>query len=163
MAKINIKLGQTVRDVVSGFSGIAIQKLEQFNGNVQFAIQPKQKEGEITYPDAFNIDYHMIEVIDDGVSDRVTKAVTTTLNLGEQVRDKVSGLVGIALDKATYMNGCVSFAVMPERRDSDLLNTNPDKNWISVERLERVGDGLAQQKIAAKPVGGPSQKTQRSC
>lgn len=158
-----IKLGQTVRDVVTGFTGIAIQSLDQLNGNRQIAIQPKQKEGETTYPEAMNIDPHMLEVLDDVFCDRVTPAISTDIKLGDKVRDKASGLVGIALEKATYMNGCVSFGVMPPVRSTDLINCSPDKSWISAERLEFVDDGLVAKKQAVealtpRPPGGPAQR-----
>lgn len=160
MSNPAIKLGQGVRCVVSGFSGTAIQFLEQLNGNVQVAIQPRQKEGDLTLPDAMFIDPHMLEIIDKvGVVSRVTTPVKNKIKLGNVVRDKASNLEGVAIEKATYMNGCVSFGVMPKRRETDLINANPDKTWISVERLEVVGEGILVDEVKpAKPPGGPSSR-----
>lgn len=161
MSKIAIKLGQGVRCLVTGFSGTAIQFLEQLNGNTQVAVQPRQKDGDTTHPEAMFIDHHMLEVIDKkGVVDRVTSPVTTTIKVGNTVRDRATGFVGTAVDKAIFMNGCVSFCVLPKCRPSDLINANPEKAWISVERLEYVDDGLVEVAVkpSAKAPGGPAQR-----
>lgn len=157
-----IKLGQRVRDIVSGFNGIAISRLDQLNGNVQYAVQPMQKDGETAYPEAMYIDHHMLEVLDEGVSDKVTKPVFLPLKLrtlGAEVRDTITDFTGIATQKATYMNGCVSF---------DVVSKNKKKggalcSWFDHSRLEVIGAGA--QAIAAEPSadkpGGPSQRVQR--
>lgn len=157
-----IKLGQTVRDVISGFTGIAIQALDQLNGNRRIAIQPKQKEGENDFPEAMFVDPHTLEILDDGFCDRTTPPTATSIALGAKVRDKASGFVGIALEKATYMNGCVSFGVIPPMRSDGMINSNPDKSWIAAERLEVVDAGLSVQptvastQTPARASGGPS-------
>lgn len=51
---IDIKLGSTVCDVTTGLTGYAIQKIEFFNGNVQYAVQP-QGDGK-TMPDRRPLD-----------------------------------------------------------------------------------------------------------
>jgi hypothetical protein len=157
-----IKLGQTVRDTVSGFSGIAIHRLDQLNGNVQYAIQPKQKEGETSYPEAMFIDHHMLEVLNDGVSAKVTKAanVPEVLEcLGTEVVDKITNFHGITTQKATYMNGCVSFEVVSK----DKKKTDAKTGWFDFARLQTL-DGTWCH-LAAEPndkmPGGPAQRVQR--
>jgi len=164
----NIKLGNVVRDIVSGFTGTIIQKLEFLNGNVQFGIQPKAEKGD-AYPDAMSIDWHTLEVVEDGIADRVTPAVEVAILLGQKVKDKASGFTGIATHKATYINGCVSFGVMPTFEPSADKNTAPQPSWIDHNRLEVIDDGLVADKPrtadinseAVKRPGGPASKMQR--
>lgn len=160
---MKIKLGQTVRDVVSGFQGIAVQTLEQMNGNVQIAIQPAAKEGETAYPEAVYLDHHMLDVLDAGVSARATPVIKTDIKLGETVKDNASGFEGIAIEKATYLNGCVRFGVMPKHKTTGLLNDLTGLSWISVERLEVLGAGVSKKikPVTDKPPGGPSSRVQR--
>jgi hypothetical protein len=164
-AKTHIKLGQTVRDVTSGFTGIAIQTLEWMNGNIQIAIQPKQKEGDVTYPEAMFLDHHLVEVIDAGVSERVTEPAECVIELGQKVQDKASLFTGIATKKATYMNGCISFGVKPQVREGALTNDNPYESWIDHTLLRVVGEGLLKDKpkvatsaTTGKAPGGPASR-----
>lgn len=157
-----VKLGQTVRDLVTGFTGVATSRLDHLNGNVQYAVMPKQKEGENTFPEAVYLDHHMLEVLDDGVSAKVTKAVALPLTLqtlGVEVRDRITGFVGITTQKSTYMNGCVSFDVISK----DKKKRGAETSWFEFSRLEFIGAG--EQAIAVKPAadvpGGPPQRVQR--
>lgn len=167
----DIKLGNTIRDAISGFTGIAIQRLEFMNGNVQYGVQPKGKE-EGVYPDAMFIDHHTLDVVDEGVADRATPATETEILLGQKVKDKASGFVGIATHKATYINGCVSFGVMPEHRAGfGDKNANPQPSFIDHNRLEVVKDGLLNDaprteeiksdEAPVKRPGGPATRVQR--
>lgn len=161
-----INLGNVVRDAVSGFSGIAIQRLEKLNGNVQIAIQPKQKEGENDFPEAMFIDEHMLEFVDEGFADRTTDAPECEIRLGENVEDRVTLVVGVATAKSTYMNGCVSYCVEPSSKDGRKL---PDGIWFDHVRLKVCGIGLrdvikpknADSKTGKVP-GGPSQRACKS-
>ena len=160
-----ITLGDTVRDRISGFSGIAIQTLQFLNGNVQIAIQPKQKEGEVSYPDAMFIDQHTVEVVEKGTLEFVP-AVETEIDLGDRVRDIACGFEGVTIQKATYINGCVSFAIMPKVTKKHPL---PDYYWIDHGRLERIDFGIShiavELKGEKKAPGGPAQRVtnRQSC
>lgn len=171
-----IKLGSTLRDAISGFTGIAIQKCEFLNGNVQYGLQPKSKEGD-AYPEAMFIDYHTLDVVDEGVSARSTPEVETEIRLGQKVKDKASGFTGIATMKATYINGCVSFGVVPEHRASTGdKNAAPPPSFIDHGRLEVVSEGLNTApvgdapktveikdniEVKPRPPGGPAMKVPR--
>ncbi len=155
-------LGKGVHDAISRFSGIAIQVVEYMNGNIQVAIQPSQKEGETDYPDAMQIDYHTVVIDDPGLSSMVTDAPEIHIKLGQRVRDRATGLEGIATKTATYMNGCVSVAVQPKKRKEELFAGNPEESWIDFNRLVVVDDGLLPETIPpsaapnGKVPGGPA-------
>lgn len=168
---IDIALGSTVRDAITGFTGIATQRCDHLNGNVQYAIQPQGKE-DGSYPDAMFLDYHTLDIVGPGVSDRATPISDTEIVLGQKVRDKATGFVGIATMKNSYLNGCVHFGVLPEIRKEALLNENPAPSWIDHNRLEVVSDGLIADapktievkdeiQVKPRPPGGPAMKAPR--
>jgi len=63
-----IKLGKKVKDIVTGFEGIAVSRVEYLNGCVQYGIKPKAKKGCIVLEDATYIDAQQLEVIGKGVT-----------------------------------------------------------------------------------------------
>jgi hypothetical protein len=70
------------------------------------------------------------------------------IQLGNTVRDKVSGLIGIASSRVEHLNGCVQIAVRP-KVTSD--NKMPDAWYIDIETLEYVDDGIT---VGQRPGGG---------
>lgn len=62
-----IKLGDKVRDRISGFEGIATARVEYINGCIQFCIKPKMlKDGKVIDGEYFDVD--QIEVIGHGLN-----------------------------------------------------------------------------------------------
>ena len=61
-----IKLGDKVRDKVTGFEGIATSRVEYINKCVQFCVKPKMgKDNKM--PDGEYIDIDQLEVVGEGV------------------------------------------------------------------------------------------------
>lgn len=58
-------LGKQVRDVVTGFEGIATAEVSYINGCKQFCIQPKAVDGKI--PEGQYIDHQRLEITGNGV------------------------------------------------------------------------------------------------
>lgn len=70
---MGIKLGQEVRDRITGFKGIATVKMEFLNGCRRFAVQPKvDKKGEV--PDDKSFDEPDLEIISSGILPEEKKA-----------------------------------------------------------------------------------------
>ena len=157
----NIKMGNIVRDVLTGFNGTVIQIIEQLSGNIQYAIQRKQNEGETGYPEAMCIDYHTLEVISEGFTDRVQAPIEVDIPLGARVRDTASTLEGIVVERITYFNGCLRFGVIPKVKENQLLSSNSEMSYIDPARLEVIDDGIKKPIEAEKPTGGPAQKVTR--
>lgn len=158
-----IKLGQKVKDATTGFKGIAIIKTLHMNGNVQYGIQPEVEKGSKAYPDAINLDNHLLDVVDDGVSDRTTEVThITDIELGNTVEDIVSGVKGIVTEKSTYMNGCEFFMVIT-KEDPKKPGTST-KGWVPAIRLKKVNDGIVEKLPEVKKAesgklpGGPASR-----
>lgn len=73
-----IELGNTVRDVVTGFTGIATARVEYLNGCVQFCLSPKAVDNKVV--DGVYIDHQRLEVVDQGVA-------ATSSATGGEMRD----------------------------------------------------------------------------
>jgi hypothetical protein len=160
-------LGKTVKDLTSGFSGVCIQTLENLAGNIQLAIQPKCAEGATDMPDAMFIDWHLVEIVDEGLSSRVTPVPNpSTIPLGAEVIDKVTKVKGIATAKATYINGCEAFSLESEASKND-KGGKPPVYWHSALRLEQTKKQpvevarAAPTPAAPKAPGGPASKVPR--
>ena len=70
MKKSEIELGNKVKDIVTGFEGIAVSKVEYLNGCVQFCIKPlKGKDGKM--PEGEYIDQQQLSVVSVGVAVKV--------------------------------------------------------------------------------------------
>jgi hypothetical protein len=140
------RLGVLARDIVTGFEGIVSAKIEMLTGNVQYAIQPKGKAD--TMVDARGMDFHLLEEIGPGVADKLPAIdATVTIKVGEKVRDTVSGLVGVTIDKTTFQNGCVYFNVQPHAARSKLTGELPGSILVQHGRL-RVYRSLWERIVA---------------
>ena len=71
------------------------------------------------------------------------------IKLGQEVKDKVTGFIGIATARVVYLNGCIQYCLKPKMTD----NKFPDGQYIDDTTLEVVGKGLY---VEPKETGGPS-------
>ena len=72
------------------------------------------------------------------------------INLGDQVKDKVSGFKGVAIAKTEYLNGCFRIGVQP-KVDKD--GKSCDAEWFDEPQLEIIGKKKVKE--GSKKVGGP--------
>jgi len=66
-----IKLGDKVKDVVTGYTGIATAKTEYLNGCVQMTVTPKQSAEQRKndgYPEGIKLDIEQLKKVSDGVN-----------------------------------------------------------------------------------------------
>jgi len=66
MGEFRIKLGQEVKDRVSGFKGIVVGRTEYLHGCLRLLVQPATKD-DGTLIDPLSFDEPDLEVIGDGV------------------------------------------------------------------------------------------------
>jgi hypothetical protein len=80
----------------------------------------------------------------------------STVELGDQVRDKVTGFKGIVTGKAQYLTGCKQVMVTPKVGDDGKY---VDACWLDVDRVEILGKEAI--KIDVVDNGGPQQSPSR--
>lgn len=164
----NIKLGNKVKDLITGFTGIATSKSENMNGNTQFTITPVAEEGK-PYPDSITMDYHTLDVVDEGLAERTTEPTfVSDVDLGNEVECIVTGLKGIATHKLTYMNGCSAYLVTKKELNIQTGQAQYSEDWIDQTRLKVVSVGVVNQvkknpvaENGARPGGAPMRNVPR--
>lgn len=62
-----IKLGNTVKDRITGFKGIATARIEYLNGCIQFCVRPKVEKGNKIIEEQY-IDIDELEFINEGIA-----------------------------------------------------------------------------------------------
>ncbi len=75
------------------------------------------------------------------------------IQLGDKVRCKNTGFVGIAIAKTEYLNGCIQYDVVP-KVDKD--NKMPDPMSIDSQSLEVIS--TTKKKIIKTNTGGPMRR-----
>ena len=76
-------------------------------------------------------------------------ATIRSIELGQKVKDKVTGFTGIATARVEYLNGCVQFCVTPTMAKDGKF---PEHQYIDRGQLEFVDSGVS---IPARNTGGP--------
>lgn len=69
---------------------------------------------------------------------------TKTVELGDQVRDKVTGFKGIVTGQAQYLTGCKQVMVTPRASEDGKY---VDACWLDVDRVEVVGKGVVKIEV----------------
>jgi len=166
------QLGNTVRCVVTGLTGIAYQTTELATGTIQYSVQPKLAGKEPiagAIPDAISIDVQLLEYIDDGIAERVIQPEVTPIKLGAEVEDVATGIVGMTTSKVTFVNGCVYFNVQPKQtKKQKEEGVIPDIQFISSNRLKQIGAGFSkhvEKNLDTPPekrTGGPMTRARRA-
>jgi hypothetical protein len=157
-----LKLGATVRDAVTGLTGIATQWTEFQSGTIQLAVQPPNKKGENTLPDAHNIDIQLLDYVDEGLAARVTKPTAVPIPLGSIVEDTVTGMKGTAVRRVIFINGCVYYDVVPKKK-SAMFDDNPTAQFVDGTRLKVITPAVVEPRVEVRtrPPGGPSRPVMR--
>lgn len=86
------------------------------------------------------------------------------IKLGDRVRNRINGQVGLATGRTEYMNGCRQFLLQPESLDKDgkaLDGTWWDEQFLDVTETQVLG--MDPFEVHAQPIaGGPSGGTSRA-
>jgi hypothetical protein len=164
------KLGQSIRDTATGLSGVLTAMAERLDGTHQLHIQPHSEKGD-EFKDGYYIDWNSVDITDSvGITNRVHPPIKHNVKLGDTVRDRVTGVTGIATSLSTFFNGCVLVRVVPKARFFGLVR--PEDIVTSVTLCDvisnhAVTNNLTTKKEAAKPKpvarnGGPARKAERA-
>lgn len=81
------------------------------------------------------------------------------VELGQKVKDRVTGFNGIAIARVEYLNGCVQILVRPKMvkpAKGDNLEY-PNAIYIDVEELDAVGKKILSLNERKEPSGGVRQ------
>lgn len=151
-------LGNEVKDKASGVTGICVSVLLQANGNIMLGIEPPAKDNK--KEDAHFFDIGIIEVLGIGVTESVPEPeIVTPFDIGDKVKDKISGYAGVVNSISWFLNGCAQYCVISEKLDKE--SGKPISEFFLTERLTLVGENTAVKQTVRKQTGGPSTKVVR--
>ena len=59
---------------------------------------------------------------------------------GKKVKDKVSGLIGVAVSRIEYLNGCVQYGIQPKiKKQTDEIQTwNIDEEQLIIQEKKSL-------------------------
>lgn len=164
----DIRLGMEVFDRASKLRGLVITRADMFNGNTQFAIMAQGDGSEIK--EGTFVDWHAIGIIGKGISDILPPVATDVkVGLGEKVKDRVSGLQGMVIERITFQNGCVYLNVQPPVDKKKPDAGMPKAVLFDHMRLIGIDKGISHEMPAAisrpdiaapkpKSTGGPMRR-----
>lgn len=78
------------------------------------------------------------------------------INLGDRVRDRITGFTGIAVARAEYLYGCNRFSVLPEKLADKKIQ---ESQWFDEPQLDLV---KAKIIIGNQDTGGPQPAPRRN-
>lgn len=139
-----IKLGNVVRDLTSGFTGIAVNRNTRLNGTIQYSVQPPSKDG--TLPETVSLDENTLEFVEDGIADKATPPTyDAAIVLGSRVKCLLTGIEGLVESKTEYMNGCAAYLVCHKSKDKK--NDTILADWVDQCRLEVIDEGISNKVV----------------
>jgi hypothetical protein len=133
-----VLLGQKVKDVVSGAEGIVVQITQYMYGCPRVGIQaPVGTDGKI--PDTQDIDLPQLDIL---VHEPVINAAfeTSTIKLGQEVTDPVSGYKGTVIGECQFINGCRRFGVQAKYDPKALVKDTLTSIWFNEFQLKVTKD-----------------------
>jgi len=80
------------------------------------------------------------------------------IELGQKVKDMITGFEGIVTAKIEYLNGCLQFYVVPKagKPTAGEAQTFPKGKYLDFEQLKVIGKGKIklQRRTNQQPSGG---------
>ena len=146
-------LGKYVVDRASGLKGYATQRIEKFNGSIQFSIQPFAEDGA-SYMDAFWVDEAFLKVYPKPDSEDLivtNPPVLPKYAIGVKIKDAVSEKEGYIVSIVTHVNGCTFYLV--ENKDGEF--------YVPTTRAKYINEGISVPAFKEKAPGGPTTKAVR--
>jgi len=159
---LDIAIGREVRDRASGFVGMITARHDMINGCTHWSIRPKV-DAKNEMAKQWRMDGFTLEVTGPGMTDELPAEDTDVLiGLGDQVRDRISGFIGVVTEKYVSMNGCVEFLVTG-KLDRD---GRPVEVYLGHKHLVRYVDGVAEKssgpsETGSPPIAGPDTLSER--
>ena len=152
-APIAFARGVKAKDLITGLEGIITARADLLQGSRQWAIQPAPTGDDKEPPKAHFIDEVSLQVTDAGISDIIPAETDKAIfKLGEEVTDKMTGFKGYIVEKVTYLNGCVHYAVSSK----DLTKEGKTvSETFDCTRLTSKGKGFMTPDIEKAPASAP--------
>jgi hypothetical protein len=136
-----VELGSEVKDLVTGFQGIAVSEIEWLNGCYRYTIRPPVgKDGKIL--DDATFDGPQLKTVKTGAVKANPTRDNPDIELGAEVKDSVTGFRGIAVARMRWISGNVTIGVQPKfkKKEKEVpgIETFNVLNAISLEKKRKI-------------------------
>lgn len=113
-----IPLGSLVKDIITGFTGIAVSRSEFGYGCVHIHIQARGMTRDGDPIPVHSFDDQRVELIEPPTK-VWPQPKATSVRLGDAVRDEVTGRIGIAIAKTVGLEGRTFIIIQDQRLTAD--------------------------------------------
>lgn len=147
-----VAMGDIARDRVTGFEGVVVCRTEWLNNCTRWTLQPQEaKGGKATPSHSFDEpDVEFVKKSKISVLEVSRPSEDKQVNLGDEVKDNLSGLSGVVVAQAFWINGCSKLAVQPkELKDGEPVPST----WVD-EKDVKITKRLKEPR-AKVATGGP--------
>ena len=153
-------LGKEVKDQITGFKGIVLAENHKLSKEIQLSVQSeKLKGGTPAEPVWLNTE----RIIISSKADTEPKTMKHNIKLGEEAKDTITGLKGVATEMTFWLYECIRVEIQPTK----LKAGAPQKEiWFDESQLEPTARKKSKK---IKPPGGPTRmdspdvKTNENC
>lgn len=155
---MRIPLGTIVRDKVTGLKGVAENRATYLYGCDRYCIQPKAKE-DGAIPESIMVDEPQLEVVEGELRAMIPYGEPEQkIDLGCVVKDPIRGMVGTAIGRAVYLNGCSRILVQQKQvGDKDPASWWVDEQQLKVKMSFTGSEKRTVDSVARHPrIGGPA-------
>ena len=116
MSEFKLKLGDEVKDVLSGFQGVITNKSHWLFNMDTYGVKPRElKDGKPV--DSMVFDEERLEIVQEGVIPHPNDDPEFLFNLGDKVRDTISGYEGVVISQTYWLTNCVHYSVQAGKLD----------------------------------------------
>ncbi len=151
--KFAFALGDEAKDKITGFTGVVVARHEYLTGCSRFSLQCRElKDGKIQKSQSFD-ENQLDSVKSDPVIERGEKKVEFKFAIGEKVRDKITGFIGVVVARADFLSTEAHFSIQCQELNKD--GKPFDWEGFPGDSHERVEDAEKVELKETKKVGGP--------
>lgn len=150
-----IKLGDKVKDELTGFTGVATCRSEWLHGCSRIMIEPDKLGDKGSPIEGEPFDEQRVTLVSRSAIGYRHVRDQPIFRLGDKLRDKINGFSGIAVARHTYLGGFDAYTIEPETLDE---NGQPIKaQSYESTRLDHVAAKAVPMSPNADPArpGGP--------
>jgi hypothetical protein len=80
-----------------------------------------------------------------------------SIELGDKVKDRVSGFQGVVVSKTNYLNGCCRVGVKPQALEK---GSTIDEEWFDIGQIDLISPKAVS--VVPKKTGGPATNPPRA-
>jgi hypothetical protein len=149
-------LGDSVKDVISGFTGIVTEREQHMHGCDRLVVSPTSITPEGALKESYVFDAQRLEVIAKGVIACLpVSEADSRFTLGAEAQDEVTGFKGIVSVISTTIYGLVAISIDPGKLSKDQV---PESSQVfhatRVKLVEAKPVPIAEGHKTTRP-GGP--------